>query len=311
MDATRGSRSAEDRATRVCGRASAPAAAVATRVRVWASLAAVLLFATSGCSAFTRPPSDASFTSQRFTTTVFLHGQPLELHLSSPVRPAAPGVLVLYASGDGGWFGTAVDMFRRVADAGYPAVGFSSRSFLRLQRPRGAPLDAGQLAVEYEQIVARARTALGLNGAARTVLSGWSRGAAFAVLVGSEPTVGDNVIGVVAIGLAEGEDLNVSGPDDETDDGNASPEKRRWPFENYARLARIGPRPCAVIQATGDGYLPAARARELFGPDRPLRRLYAIDARNHRFSGGTAAFNAAWLDAVRWMVSAPDGGGVR
>jgi hypothetical protein len=119
---------------------------------------------------------------------------------------------------------------------------------------------------------------------------------------------------VVAIGLAEGEDLNVSGPEDETDDGTAGPEKRRWPFETYARIPHVGPRPCAVIQATHDGYLPAARARELFGPDTALRRLYAVDARNHRFSGGGAAFKAAWLDAIHWMVSParpPDEGGVR
>ena len=33
------------------------------------------------------------------------------------------------------------------------------------------------------------------------------------------------------------------------------------------------------------------------------RRFYAIDARNHRFSGGGAAFSAAWLDALRWAAS--------
>ena len=162
-----------------------------------------------------------------------------------------------------------------------------------------------------EQIVAQARIALGLEGTVRTVLTGWSRGAAFAVLVGSEPTADDSVLGVVAIGLAEGEDLNVSGPEDETDDGIAAPGKHRWPFETYARIARVGPRPCAVIQATGDGYLPAALARQMFGPDTSLRRFYAIDAKNHRFSGGGAAFTAAWLDAIRWMASPPEGDGVR
>jgi hypothetical protein len=182
---------------------------------------------------------------------------------------------------------------------------------LKLQRPRSSPLSAAQLAGEYQQILVQARTSLGLGATVRTVLTGWSRGAAFAVLVGSEPTTKDDIVGVVAIGLAEGEDLMVNGSEDETDDGNAAPGTRRWPFETYARIARVAPRPCAVIQATQDGYLPAARARQLFGPDTPLRRLYAVDATNHRFSGGHAAFNAAWLDAIRWMVSQPGEGGVR
>jgi hypothetical protein len=63
---------------------------------------------------------------------------------------------------------------------------------------------------------------------------------------------------------------------------------------------------CAVIQASHDNYFPAADARRLFGPDTDRRRLYAIDAKNHRFSGGKAAFDAALLDALRWITSQPE-----
>ena len=136
-------------------------------------------------------------------------------------------------------------------------------------------------------------------------MTGWSRGAAFSVLVGSEPALQDPVLGVIAIGLAEGEDLQINDAEDETDDGPASPATRRWPFDTYARIARLGPLPCAVIQATHDNYLPAPRARQLFGPDTPVRRFYAVDAKNHRFSGGKAAFDAAFLEAMRWIVSQP------
>jgi dienelactone hydrolase len=279
----------------------------APRVRASGAIAAALLVLLAGCSALPPPQPGASSPGRRFTTTVLLNGEALELHLAAPRTPAAPGVLVLYATGDGGWYPTAKDMFRQVADAGYFTAGFSSRSFLKLQRPRSAPLDAAQLAAEYRQIMAQARTALGLDATTRAILTGWSRGAAFAVLVASEPAARSDVLGVVAIGLADGEDLNVDGPADETDDGRAPAEKRRWPFQTYGRIARLGPLPCAVIQATGDGYLPAARARELFGPDTPRRRFYAIDARNHRFSGGGAAFSAAWLDALRWAASQAGG----
>ena len=222
--------------------------------------------------------------------------------------PAAPGMAVLYASGDGGWFGAAVDMFRRIADAGYPIVGFSSRAFLKIERPRGAPLvSAAQLAAEYEDITAQARIALGLDDSSRVVLTGWSRGAAFSVLVASEPTEQEHLLGVVAIGLGEGEDLTISGDDDASDDGHPS-ATRHWPFDTYARLAQVAPLPCAVIQATRDNYFPAASARRRFGPDTPQRRFYAIEAKNHRFSGGKAAFDAALLDAIRWIVSQPSRG---
>ncbi|HEY7190293.1 MAG TPA: alpha/beta hydrolase [Vicinamibacterales bacterium] len=224
--------------------------------------------------------------------------------MSKPQTPAAAGMAVLYASGDGGWFGAAVDMFRQIADAGYPVVGFSSRAFLKIERPRGAPLvSAEQLAVEYEDIAAQARIALGLDDSSRVVLTGWSRGAAFSVLVASEPKEQDHLLGVIAIGLGEGEDLAVTDDDDDSDDEHPSKDGKHWPFDTYARIAQVAPLPCAVIQSTGDNYFPAASAHRRFGPDTPQRRFYAIDAKNHRFSGGKPAFDAALLDAIRWIVS--------
>jgi len=256
-----------------------------------------------GCAARSSESHAPAPLARPSTETIELHGKPFELHLSEPTRPAASDTLVLYASGDGGWFGAAVDMFHRIADAGYYAVGFSSRAFLRIQRPRAA-LDARQLASEYDQILVEARRALHLGAATRAILTGWSRGAAFAVIVGSEPVEGRALRGIVAIGLSDGEDLQVNGSDDETDEeGGKSVHSRRWPYEPYAQLAHLARLPCAVIQATHDGYLPAARAHALFGPDTALRRFYEVQAKNHRFGGGKEAFNRALVDSIGWIVS--------
>ena len=114
-----------------------------------------MLLASAGCSLRPRPRTNETLTGRTFTTSVVLHGKPLELHVSAPRTPRVPDVIVLYASGDGGWFGAAVDMFRQIAEAGYPVVGFSSRAFLRIERPRGALVTAAQLAAEYEKIARR------------------------------------------------------------------------------------------------------------------------------------------------------------
>jgi len=267
---------------------------------------AIALSAASACSILPRPQTKGAVATREFSSTVLLHGKALELHILAPPIPAAARVVVLYGSGDGGWFGAAVDMFHRIGAAGYFAVGFSSRAFLKIERPRGALVNAAQLASEYEEILVQARAALGIDSTYVAVLTGWSRGAAFSVLAGSEPSLHEPILGVIAIGLAEGEDLRLSATDDDSDDGPTSPAIRRWPFDTYARIARLGPVPCAVIQATHDNYLPAPRARELFGPDTPVRRFYAVEARNHRFSGGQAAFDAAFLDAMHWVVAQPD-----
>jgi hypothetical protein len=54
----------------------------------------------------------------------------------------------------------------------------------------------------------------------------------------------------------------------------------------YPLLARIAPRRSAVVQASGDRYLPAAEARVLFGDDTGLRHFFRVEADNHRFGGG-------------------------
>ena len=41
--------------------------------------------------------------------------------------------------------------------------------------------------------------------------------------------------------------------------GATSSPIRRWPFDTYARIARLDPLPCAVIQSTHDNYLPGAQ----------------------------------------------------
>jgi type IV secretory pathway VirJ component len=292
---------------------------------VWLSPTLAVLTVLGGCSSLGRPqpfpvPSEpaasrsaanglaptaktsAKTSARTFTSRVMLHGQPLDLHLAVPDQPVPDAPLVLYASGDGGWFGAAVDMFQQIARAGYPVAGFSSRAFLKIQRPHGGLVNAAQLAADYKTIVNHARAALRLSDTNRVVLTGWSRGAAFSVLAASEPSVRGQLAGIIAIGLATGENLMTVSDDDATDDGEPAETSGPSRIDNSATIAQLGPLSCAVIQASRDNYLPAADARRLFGPDTDRRRLYAIDAKNHRFSGGKAAFDAALLDALHWIT---------
>lgn len=260
---------------------------------------------TSGCATLGRLPAPARAVGTRESSGVVqLHGRPLDLHLARPVTPrGGRPVLVLYASGDGGWFGTAVGMFRTIAAAGYATVGLSSRAFLKLERPGHAALSPHQVALDYDTVLGRAREALDLPPDTPALLTGWSRGAALAVLAAAATETPADAAGVVAIGLSEGEDLTVNDPADESDDGVQAPAAH-WPFAPYQTLAGSVAVPAAVIQATGDAYLPAADARTLFGPETSTRRFYAVPARNHRFNGGEPAFVAALDEALHWVRDA-------
>jgi hypothetical protein len=280
--------------------------------RATAATLAVLLTAVlcGGCSAALSAKVSRPNAVREFSAQVGVGDEPLTLHLaSSPTPLSASTPLVLYASGDGGWFGAAVRMFHTIAGSGLPTVGFSTKAFMRIERRRSRPLSVAHVAEGYQRIIDAARAQLRLAPETAVVLTGWSRGASLGVLVASSREADPRVIGLVAVGLAADEQLDVEGDND--DDGGegtgvasvVNNDLHARSIAMYPLLSRIAPRRVVVIQASRDGYLPAARARELFGPDSAMRRLVAIDARNHRFDGGESGFAAALVEAVDWVSS--------
>ena len=145
------------------------------RSTVGRALVLTLGLAVMASACATLAPRQTSFSPsiRESSATVALHGKPLTLHIAQPAVHGDGRPLVLYASGDGGWFGAAVDMWRQMAAAGYAAVGFSSRAFLKIERPKGMLLDPAQVAREYSVIINRARTALGLESGTPVILTGY------------------------------------------------------------------------------------------------------------------------------------------
>ena len=110
----------------------------------YAALTLVSSLVVASCASLPPPRLEANQTLQLRAMPVRISGGPLEIHLARRVPPRANAPLVVFASGDGGWFGTAVGMFETVATAGYPVVGVSSRALLRGLRPPGQG-DANEL----------------------------------------------------------------------------------------------------------------------------------------------------------------------
>jgi dienelactone hydrolase len=284
--------------------------------RVRTAVAFVVLLSAAmggGCSAILSTGAPLPRDVHERSVDVAVHGESLTLHLAEPPTPASAATpLVLYATGDGGWFGAAVGMFHTIASNGYPTVGFSSKELMKIEHKWSRPLDVAQLTEGYQQIIDAACAQLRLPPQTPVVITGWSRGAALAVLVAGRFEADSRVVGVVAIGLAAEEHLDIEGDTDDddvdVDAGGAvvSGAAPAGPIALYPLLSKLVPRRVVVVQASGDGYLRAARARELFGADTTTSRLVAIDARNHRFSGGESSFAAALTEALSWIASGID-----
>lgn len=235
---------------------------------------------------------------------ILLDGHPLELRLSKPARVSADSVLIVYATGDGGWLGLGSDVFHWLADWNYPVAGFSARSYVHhlgyfsddeTTTPR-------LLARDYQSIIAFAERELSLPPSTKIILVGLSRGAGLSVVAAGEGGLDQRLAGLLAIALTKEEEHVLHRPRG-TRPADRPAVPPRVMIETYNYLSRVAPFPVMVLQSTNDGYLPAAKARELFGPDTHLRRLRAVAAANHGFRNGCQTLYQYAEDALKWIVA--------
>ena len=253
---------------------------------VWLLVAAIAI---SSCAANPRPAVPDQF--------VPLNTHQLRLHFEN-FGASARRPLLVYATGDGGMHRKDLDTYRHLVALGDPIVGFDARDYVKHLGKDTPTTTPERLAHDYSEIIVRARQALGLDAHRPVVLVGVSRGAGLSVVAAGQ--LRDSITGVVAVALTQEE------------------EYVRWhrhlalPHEThpavmvnvYEYLEQLGNLPIAVVQSTHDHYLPAAKAREQFGPDTPYRWLQPIEASNHNFSGARTAMYDAIRSALDWVVLA-------
>ncbi len=108
-----------------------------------------------------------------------------------------------------------------------------------------------------------------------------------------------HLAGAIAIALTRETDFLRAPPLADRPPSVQVDEKGR--IQTYPAIERAGSIPFAVIQSTGDKYVPAEESRRLFGPDTSTRRLYEVDARNHGFGGGRDQLLRDLDDALQWI----------
>lgn len=253
-------------------------------------LAAAAAFTSGGCAMFTRAHVPGAALSE---VAVPLHGHDLKVHLSAPGQPKRDrDVLLLYATGDAGWFGKDLAIFNEVAGWGYPTAGFSAREYVR--HIGSEPLRPVQVALDFDQIIKAAEKSLALPADTRVVLVGKSRGAGLAVAAAGRLRA--DLEGVLAVGLTKEEEYvhhRLHGA-------------RRGQFamlQTYPYLPKLGSLPVAVIQSSRDEYVPAAEARQLFGPDTSVRHFVPIEADDHNFTGALDAMYLEMERSFHWIVA--------
>jgi len=229
-----------------------------------------------------------------FVRTVTLYGHPLELHLATLGSGHEP--LLVFATGDGGWRGYDLDMYRHLVSWGYPVAGFSAPEYIKYLRGEDETTTPVRLATDYMLIVELARRELRLGADTPVILVGVSRGAGLAVVAAGQRLLQPALAGVLAVALTKEEEhvrffrRHFS-----------TATRESLMLQTYEYLPNLDAVPLEVIQSTNDNYVTAAEARELFGRDTEHRRLVPIESKNHSFSDAREELYAAMEQSLQWL----------
>jgi len=225
------------------------------------------------------------------TTLVPIRGHSLKLRVSGPDS----GAPVIVASGDGGWIHLGPDVAARLAATGYFVVGLDSKAYLssftegkQTLGPEDVPNDFAALA-DYAR---RGREE-------RVLLVGVSEGAGLAVLAASDPALQARLLGVIALGLPRVNELAWRFKDSLIYLTHKTPNEPTFDSGNY--IAKLGPVPLAALHSTHDEFVPLAEAQALLQIPGGTKRLWVIEASNHRFSDDRGEFGRRLSEALAWV----------
>ncbi len=254
----------------------------------WATAAAALFFAVprvSAAAAVAVAPRVESFA---------LRGRAQSLH----VYGERGGPAAVVTSGDGGWVHLGPDVAGFLASEGYFVVGFDAKAYLSGFTTSAGTLNADDVPRDYAALVDYA--AQGARG--RPLLVGVSEGAGLSVLAATAPDVQARVGGVIALGLPDRNELGWRWRDSIIYVTKKTPNEPTFSAREVA--GRVAPVPLAAIHSTRDEFVPLPEIEDILARAREPKRLWVIDAKNHRFSDNQPELQRRLKEAIAWTESA-------
>lgn len=221
-----------------------------------------------------------------------LRGHNLSLHLYGS-RGATAAIVT---SGDGGWVHLGPDVAQFLASRGWFVVGFDAKAYLSSFTSGSKTLAASDVPPDYATLADYA--AQGAPGPA--VLLGVSEGAGLSVLAASGPEVQRRVAGVIALGLPDKNELGWRFRDSMIYMTKKTPNEPLFSARDY--VARVSPVPFALFRSSHDEFVPPAESEAIWAQAKEPRRLWAIDAADHRFSDKQAELQRGLGEALEWIA---------
>ncbi len=182
-----------------------------------------------------------------------------------------------------------------LSSKGFFIVGVDSKAYLEsftsgksVLRVEDEPADYRLLA-EY---AARGSTK-------KPILIGVSEGAGLSLLAATDPGTKLVVAGVIGLGLPDMNELGWRWKDALIYVTHGAPDEPM--FSTAAIAGKVSPLPLAAIHSTHDEFVSLDELNAVFSAAREPKKLWIVNASNHRFSDNLADFDARLLEAIEWL----------
>ncbi len=214
----------------------------------------------------------------------------------SPRREA-----VIFMPGDGGWIGSAVEMARMVASLGYNVYGFDVKTYLSDFTGK-TTLSEAEMAADLRSLGAWVHRKSGQP----VIYAGWSQGANMSLLAGVASKPDEFCRGVLAIGITDSAVLGWRFLDNLTYFTRQLPNEPM--FSPFPHIGKLAPLPLVIVAPTHDEYVTMETTRKLFDAAAQPKRIFIVEADDHRFWGGREAFQKAVQDGLLFLHDAAESG---
>jgi dienelactone hydrolase len=223
--------------------------------------------------------------------TVVIRGHAQTVHVYG--RRGAPPVIV--SSGDGGWMHLAPQVAETLAAHGYFVVGFDVKAYLESFTSGSSTLRPEDEPADYKVLADYASR----RAADKPILIGVSEGAGLSVLAATDPGTRNAIAGVIGLGMPNLNELGWRWRDSLIYLTHGVPKEPT--FSTASLIQRVSPTPVAAIHATRDEFVPLPEAQRVLDAAREPKRMWVVQASNHRFSDNRADFEARLLEAIAWV----------
>lgn len=233
----------------------------------------------------------SEFALSQTRTTVTIRGKSQELYLYG-ARGSTP---VILSSGDLGWAGLVTHVAEFLENKGYFVVGVNSRAYLSTFTTRTSALNPQDVPQDYEALIDFARQ----GHLAKPVLVGISEGAGLSVLAATAPVVKSGIQGILGVGLPDENELGWRWQDFTIWITKKTPNEPSFKVQDI--IHKVSPLPLAEIHSTHDEFLALDQAKAMFARAGEPKRMWVVEAANHRFGNNRAELCQRLLEALEWI----------